>query len=351
MFSFFRLLFKNAYWRMLLRKATWGEAWASLKRVHKDRRARKHLYAIAVMVLAPAVCAAYVAWLVGSGAVFLIPFVIPVLWLIRRRNRREDPAQLSLSAPPQPVHHELSESEQAEIRNYLSRLALGYAVFLDRAASEAFLKRNTLPEGHQVVSRRIHLELLRNTGVWDRLTQSDREAMIAADGNWDWTTINRIALAIEPVRLLRWILRLDFYLPLIGKQLQVDSRLAHELVEQPGKVLEGRDLASVEMMQTGLNSARQFVVRCVAELIARGVHEPANEEMREWATKASSAVSGDQNEDLLIDGQLVSESPEDRIRWAASLSQKRADFLKWTIDLVEGSTPLAPEFPAILTDK
>lgn len=348
MYSLLRLLFKNAYWRMLLRKATWRETWDSLKRAHKDRRARKHLYVIAAMVLAPLVCAFYLAWLVGSGAVLLAPFVIPALWLIRRANRSKEPVELKISAPAEPVQQELSGERQAEICNYFAHLGLAYAVFLDRAASEAFLKRNRLPEGHQVVSRRIHLELLRANEVWERLAQPDREAMIAADGNWDWIAINRLALAIEPVRLLRWILRLDFYLPLVGKQMQVDSRLAHELVEHPDKVLQAKQLASVEMMQTGLNSARQFVVRCVAELIARGVHEPANEEMRAWATKASSAVSGDQNEDLLIDGVLVSEASEERIRWAASLAQRRADFLKWTIEVVEGSAPLTPEFPSIL---
>ena len=220
-------------------------------------------------------------------------------------------------------------------------------MFLDRAASEAFLKENAVPEGHEVVSRRIHLELLKTIGAWDHLAQVDRDAMIAADGNWDWSLINQVVLCIEPVRLLRWILRIDFYLPLVGQQLQVDFKLAKELISAPNKAVDGSALATVPMLETGRDAARNFVLRCTAELIARGLLEADNEEIKKWATEAAASIGGNQSEDFLIDKHLVSEAPEEQLRWAATLSSRRAQFLKWAIAVMEGNVTIDDQFAAI----
>jgi hypothetical protein len=92
MYSLYRLLFKSSYWRMLLRKATWQEAGMSLRRAHKDKRARKHVLGFALMLLVPFLCIAYLAWLAGSGAILFVPFVIPViLWRARREKQRPRP--------------------------------------------------------------------------------------------------------------------------------------------------------------------------------------------------------------------------------------------------------------------
>jgi hypothetical protein len=347
MFSLFRLLFNLNYWRRLFGKATWTDVGMSLRRAHKDRRARKHLLAFSFLLLAPVLCIAYLWWLIGSGAIYFVPFLIPIYWLMQRGYKKQDKASLRITPGPPPLRRELSKEELAEVRSHLATLALVFAVFLDRAASEAFLKQNEVPEGREVVSRRVHLELLKTIGAWDRLAQVDRDAMIDADGKWEWPRIHHAAMVVEPLRLLRWILRVDFYLPLVGQQLEIESKMAHELVYAPDKVLKGDELATVTMLETGRDSARHFVMRCVAELISRGCEEAKTEEIKQWATKTASSLSGDQNADFLLGGKLVSEAPEDQVRWAMSLSRTRAEFLQWSIGVLEGSVVPSAEFAAV----
>lgn len=347
MFSLFRLLFNLNYWRRLFGKATWNDVGLSLRRVHKDRRARKHLLAFSILLLAPLLCIAYLWWLIGSGAIYFVPFLIPIFWLMQRGYKQQDKASLRVTPGPSPERRELSKEELSQVRSYFATLALVFAVFLDRASSEAFLKQNEVPEGREVVSRRTHLELLKTIGAWDRLAQADRDAMIDADGKWEWPKIHRAAMAVEPLRLLRWILRVDFYLPLVGQQLEIENKLAHELVHTPDKVLKGGELATVAMLETGRDSARHFVMRCVAELISRGCEEAKTDEIKQWATKTAASLSGDQNADFLLGGKLVSEAPEDHVRWAMSLSRTRAEFLQWAIGVLDGSVAPSTEFAAI----
>ena len=87
MLSLFLLLFKKSYWRMILRRASWYEAWLSLLRAHKDRRARKHLGRFALLLLTPALCVAYLAWVIGSGMLIVLCFLIPMLGFQYFRRR------------------------------------------------------------------------------------------------------------------------------------------------------------------------------------------------------------------------------------------------------------------------
>ena len=348
MYNLFRLLFQSAFWRMLLRKGTWAEARSSLKRAHKDRRARAHLFRLAFLALVPALCIAYLAWLIGSGAIYFVPFVLPVIWLIQRNHKKQDETSLRIAPGPDSQIRKLTEEERAEVRTFLAQQALVLAVFLDRAASEAFLKQNPVPEGQEVISRRRHLELLRSIGAWERLAENDRHAMIDDNGTWEWERINRVMPILEPLRLLRWILRVDFYLPLIGEQLQLDAKIAGELVLEPAKVSKDKTVATISMIENGRNAARQFVLRCTAELISRGSEQAKDEEIRAWATQTSARLSGDHNTDLLLDNKLVSEAAEERVRWARALASTRVNFLDWTIQLLEGNVKPGPVFPAIL---
>src|SRR6202034_1691096 len=139
-------------------------------------------------------------------------------------------------------YRELTSEDRRKLRSCFEQLTLIYAVMTDRAGSEAFLKNKALPEGVEVVSRRIHLDLLKSRGLWDKLSSSDRRAMMMPDGHWEWPLINHTYLAVGPLRLLRWMLRIDYYLPVIGQQLRIDARLANELVRAPTKVFEADGL-------------------------------------------------------------------------------------------------------------
>src|SRR5215472_16393333 len=108
MYSLFRILFEGSYWKMLLRRATWHEARLSARRAHKDKRARKHLRRIGLMLLIPALCLVYLTWLAGSGALLVVPFIVPVfLWRMRREKQEAVP--LRIAPGPEPVDRELSD--------------------------------------------------------------------------------------------------------------------------------------------------------------------------------------------------------------------------------------------------
>jgi hypothetical protein len=319
---------------MLLRKANWPEAWLSAKRMHKDRRARKHLLRMSLMLLIPFICIVYLAWLVGSGAIIIIPFLIPVIWW-RSQRERQDSVPLHVVPQPASIVHELSPEERKRVHRHFVEMALMHAVMVDRAGSENFLKEKVLPDGVEVTARRVHLELLKTVGVWNRMPQPDRELMMMPDGHWEWKQINQMNLGLEVLRLLRWILRVDFYLPVVGQQLKMNYVLAHELVQTPQKILSGKELATVSMLELGRDAAQHFLERCSIEAVSRKYCDIEDEETFKAAKDISEDLSGKEHEDLVLGSKLVSEATKEDILWAISLSRCRRDFLTWAISMLE----------------
>jgi hypothetical protein len=346
MYSLFLLLFRKSYWRMLLRKATWIEAWLSLTRAHKDRRARRHLGRLSLMLVVPVLCMAYAFWLIGSGAWIILPLLAPILWWQNRR-RNEDQVPVRITPGPEPLVRPMTARERELLRLYFAELTVLYAVMVARAGSEGFLKEKTLPEGFEVTSRRTYLDLLKSAGLWDRMARVDREAMMMPDGHWGWARINQVALGLEPLRLLRWMLQIDFYLPLVGQQLKGDYAIAYELVQVTEKVLGGKDLAELEAVRVGMESAEVFFHRCLAEGISRGYYEVETEEAVAWATRVSTNLRGRQHEDFVLGGKLVSEASRDELLWAVSLSRRRTGFLKWVVEVMEAGKAPEGEFFAV----
>lgn len=127
------------------------------------------------------------------------------------------------------------------------------------------------------------------------------------DGHWEWWQINQVSVAMEQVRLLRWILQRDFYLPVIGTQLRGNYPIAHELVLDPIKVLEGKELVEMPALRTGKEAASQYFLRCWAEGISRGYYTIESEEATGWANSVADALRDKQDEDFVLGDKLVSE--------------------------------------------
>jgi len=343
-------LFRHDFIRMLLRRATWIEAWSSLKRAHKDKRARRHLLAlflfVSFLILVPVLCLAYLWVLIGTGSWLFIPFVIPVLWWIKRSAKR-DFEPLNIAPTPEPLLSTPTVEQNKSLRLYFAELALIYAVFVDRAGSERFLKEKQLPKGVEVISRRAQLDLLRSHGIWERMAPSDREAIMMPDGHWDWMRINQMAMEMEPLRLLRWLLRIDFQLPQIGQSLSGDFTIANELVTAPQKALQGDELAEEQLIRIGAEAAQHYYVRCLAEAITRGYLPPKDDQALQWAKEISESLDGHQDEDLVLGSNLVSEAAREQLMWATTLSQKRSEFLSWSLSLLKEGHPPAQPFPCI----
>jgi len=161
------------------------------------------------------------------------------------------------------------------------------------------------------------------------------------DGHWEWSLINQTYLGLEPLRLLRWILRIDYYLPVIGQQLRLNTKLSNELVRAPAKVLDGEELITQAQLEIGSRAARQYLVRCIAEEITRGYRQIDEGEDSTWAHEYTAALSGKQHEDLILGGKLVSEATQEELQWAVTLSRSRMNFLNWA--LVTMNNPVLPE--------
>ncbi len=58
----------------------------------------------------------------------------------------------------------------------------------------------------------------------------DRADLIAPDEEWSEFWIDLLLMGLAPLRLLRWILRMDFYLPNLGWQKRLDFALSNEIV-------------------------------------------------------------------------------------------------------------------------
>jgi hypothetical protein len=342
MYSLFALLFKRSYWQVVLGKHSWVQAYADLKRARKDRRARKRLRQFLVLLIVPAFCVLYTAWLVGIGAILIVPFILPVIWWLNRRNQ-QDSTPPSI-APPREERPSPSGEEIQRIRKHFAEQMLLLAVMVDRAGSEGFLKEKTIPEGMEVLSRRMHIDLLRKQNLWDRMPPEDREAVSIADGHWDRSMIHCVALEAEPLRLLRWILRLDFYLPAVGQCMRTDYTMASDLVKAPEDAFQGDKLIDLQTLNNGFDAAEQTFARCIAEGIHRGYYEPRDQEAAAWATGVVKRLGGDQHEDVVLGSVLVSEASEEEVRWATELASRRRSFLAWVRALLRGEQPLTEGF-------
>ena len=94
-------------------------------------------------------------------------------------------------------------------------------------------------------------------------------------------------------------------------------------------------------MEIGRDAARVYFQRCLAEAINRGYYDPGDEASARWAKGVSEALGGQQHEDLVLGGKLVSEVGQEQLMWATSLAHRRGNFLAWAISVVEGGK--APE--------
>lgn len=345
MLSYLRLLFSKRYWRHISLRALWRQAAFSLRRAHKDPRARKFLLRLVLLLFMPFLCVAYLAWIVGSGGVwFLIPALL-VAWWIRYNNKRNEPVHITPQPePPSPPLHQ----DSPELRAYLGKMGILYAVMLDRAGSEVFLREKVLPPNIEIVSRRTHIDLLRASGIWDSMASPDREAAMIADGHWSPELIAHANAGIEPLRLLRWVLRVDFFLALVGMESRPSYSLAHEIVREPARFLEAKQLIDWNALNTARKAAQAYFYRCLTESISRGYFEPNNEEAKEWADGLVHSLKGKQGEDLLIGSKIVSEAGPDELSQAMRLARTRMNFLAWIENLYSGSAapPLPFSFPS-----
>ena len=323
--------------------------WTAIRRFHKDRRARALLWQVLLPLLFLVGFTIYVV--INKGlAVIAIGIDVVLFALIfwyRKRNPIERSGPLTLDLAPRPDIAPLPAVQATPelLRECAERMLL-QAILAHRAASEAFLKHNGLPEGKQIVTRQNHLKLLRGHGMLDRLGSVEKDLVLAPDGAWDEDTIDRASLLLEPVRVFRWLLRLDPRLPLVGEAALVDFRLAGSLLEDPERAFGVTAMVDMEDIRTTRTAAEQIFYRCYSEGQKRGLYIDASAENAEKAIFYAERLAGREDEDVLIGHIIVSRASDDEVRLAAQVALSRIRLLQWVQGRLYGDIAAIPELRA-----
>jgi hypothetical protein len=135
---------------------------------------------------------------------------------------------------------------------------------------------------------------------------------------------------------MRWILRVDFFLPLVGQQLRGDFTIAHELVKNPEKLVATDQIVSMNSIENAREAAMQYYLRGLAEEISRGYRQATDENQKQWAQGVTQALAGKQSDDLVLGDELVSEASREQLEWATLLAYNRYHFLVWVLRLMSG---------------
>ena len=334
MWLLFQILFSKNYWQRLFRRETWRSSGVALRRAHKDKRARKELWRLFVFLLIPFFCLIYIGILLGGGpgaAGVVIGVVMAGLVVAYRRRRpveKSGPQTLSLSQA-RPVLEETSLNTGPELRREFADLALLHAVLADRAGSEVFVRTKVLPEGIEVITRQRHLQILREYGLYERLGDVERDLLLLPDGHWPLERIDDVSMTLEPLRLLRWILRVDDFLPVVGSTMTADYKLAGTLVKEPGMVFRGDRLIGIDGLRTAIEAAEQYLYRCWAEGVQRGFYIAQSAEKAVAAREYAGKLAGNEGVDLLLGARIVSQCSDSDVRLATTLALRRAQVLGW----------------------
>jgi hypothetical protein len=352
MWSYFRLFFSKNYWALVRRRHFWRDSWVAARRAHKDRRARKQMRLLLTVILTPVLCLFFTGLLLAAAGSLAagqpglaVGFLAgsAIAW-VRSRNARREAETLKLFAPETPVEWVVS----SELRRRVAELALVYAVMGDRAGSEGFLAVKTLPEGFEVATRRVHVSVLKEHGLWDRLGAEEKDLLLRSDGHWENEVAKRTSLyTLDLVRVLRWVLRVDQFLPVVGSTLEQDYALAKELVVDPKRLFDGSEVVKRKALEIARDAAHHYFQRCAAEGVKRGYFEPESEKNAEWSRAYSDQMAGRQSEDLLLGTKIVSEADEGAVRLATVLALRRYRLCVWLVGVFAGETEMVEELRVI----
>ncbi len=333
----------------LLRKLIAALPWRTLRRVHKDRRARALLWQLLLPILFLIGFTIYVVVNKGTALIAIgidvVLFTIIIAYRRRRPAEKSGPVTLDLTQ-----HRELEPLPEIhstpELLRELTETTLLHAILAHRAASEGFLKHKGVPEGQTVITRQTHIRLLREYGMYDRLGRTERDLLLSPDGSWDEETIDRASMLLEAVRVFRWLLQLDATLPLIGEASLLDFRLAAGLLDDTKRLFDTPSLVGIDEIRTARTAAESIFYRCYSEGLNRGFYIDKEADHAEEAIFYAQRLDGRESEDVLIGHIIVSRATDDEVRLAASTALRRLRLLRWTQDRLYGTIPVAPELTA-----
>ena len=311
-----------------------------LLRFHKDRRARRKLFWLALLVL---VCGYELLNLVllvfNPGTWIMAPFVAIALWMIARSKRADEQSFLKLSTPgPSEPSDAAFESHKARLITYL-RLEAGWA---SRTLGEAVLKQAKSDRYNSTIGMRSSVNaVFRDYRLWHELSDNERMLMMAPEGTWSSEDIHRHFTSCERARVLMWALGLGTLPPPSTAQ-SPEIRSVIAVCRIPSSIKRSRTLMPPYELRMQKHLAGQYFTRCLWELEHRAEQGSIpglfvdDEERRDFLQANSSELWGDENADLLIGEQVVSQADSELVLRILGLSFTRYCTLNGILRYLEG---------------
>jgi hypothetical protein len=251
-----------------------------------------------------------------------------VAWRIQKSHEKDDDTVIRLSNYG-PVNIAPNESAVQILRSETIRLWL----LIWRASSEQFLGGNALPEGKEVLTRRVILDKLEMFDLRVDLTDKERDLHLLPDGAWMPESIIESLFRVAELEALQYACGAIRMLSPIEdfdriQRIEIESirSAAKDIAWQPHDTFDirrERDMAAV------------FYLRCLGEQVQRGVVNNNLDEADSKILDEATIGAGNHNTDLLIGTKIVREIETDKLNLAAGQSYLRFKALQHALSTLE----------------
>jgi hypothetical protein len=251
-----------------------------------------------------------------------------VAWRIRKSHEKDDDTLIRLSNY-EPVSAAPAESAILTLRLETMRLWL----LVWRASSESFLGRQTIPEGKEILTRRVILDKLEALDLRGELTDKERDLHLLPDGGWSMESIIENIFRVAELEALQYASgAINMLSPIEDfdriQRIEIESirSAAKDISWQPRETFDircERDMAAI------------FYLRCLGEQVQRGIVQKNLEEEESKILSEATTNAGNHNTDLLIGTKIISEIENDKLNLATGQSYLRFKTLQHALSILE----------------
>ena len=214
----------------------------------------------------------------------------------------------------------------------LQDLAYGALALTERAVSELWLSRHTLPEGYEPAARRIQIDALRKSGTWDTMPSAARQWMMRPDGEWPLQIVGDVLAGAEILHTMLWVLYLAPELRALDSLVKpISLSKTAVALREPA-----RGVRPLWDMRVQRNAAQQYFVRCFAEGVHRGSATARDEEQRIALDEWASGFHKGESPDVFAGDKTISESDAETLEMVRRSAACRTVVLDGAMALMDG---------------
>lgn len=313
----------------------WRAYWVAIRRSTRDRRDLKHVLLLTAYLIVVILYYGYFIWSakagfdIGTGLILSVVIFFVVTGFVGRwaSNKLDE----------RKARKEADLATNKMLRRRLASDGFALSVLLSRTGSEQMLREKLLPPEIEVVTRRFHIDRLRELKEWDRLPMQVRNLLLMPDGHWPLDLIATFRQSFETLRCLRWVLRVDESLEPLSYLPRMKYETAQELVEKPERLLSSIGMLETWDIRVERNKADVFFSRCYAEAIGRGWINDENGHAQSWAIGVYESARDLENRDTLVGYETVGELDEMTLRYITGVAFQRYKSLQLMMNLSDGA--------------